>query len=66
MYEFISRFICCVLWAFVCWYYADNIKTQYNEIDIDPNLYIAGGFIFGILSLLWCWNKKRCYLKYRR
>lgn len=55
-----------VLWAVGCWYYAKNVKEEYKDIDIDPLLYIVGGFLFGLFSFLWCWNKKRNYLKYRR
>jgi len=59
------EFFCSLFWAAGCWYYAKNVKEEYEEIDIDPILYIAGGFLFGVFSLLWCWNKKRNFLKYR-
>ena len=38
----------------VCYLYAKSVKEQYPEIDVNPELYIVGGFLFGLLSLLYC------------
>ena len=37
----------------VCYLYAKSVKEQYPEIDVNPELYIVGGFLFGLLSLLY-------------
>lgn len=55
-----------VFWALVCYLYSKNVVEDYPDIDICPELYIVGGALFGIFSLLWCWRKRRLYLKYRR
>jgi len=53
-----------VFWMAFCYYYANDTKNKYPEIDINPVLYIAGGFLFGVFSFIWCWNKKRVFNKY--
>ena len=55
----------CALWEVVCYLYSKKVKEEYNDIDINPELYIVGGALFGVFSLLWCWRKRRMYLKYR-
>lgn len=59
------EFLYMVFWVVVCYFYADNAKKEYPELDVNPINYIVGGFLFGLFSWLWCWNKKRNYKKYR-
>lgn len=54
-----------LFWVVVCYLYAKDVKERYPDIDVEPFLYVIGGFCFGIFSWLWCWNKKRNYNKYR-
>ena len=55
-----------IFWGAVCYFYAKDTKEQYPDIDMNPFNYIIGGALFGLLSWLWAWNKKRNYKKYRR
>ena len=58
--------LCWIAIAILGYYYAKDTKEKYPGLDIDPINYAVGGFVFGIFSLLWCWNKKRNYIKYNR
>ena len=54
-----------IVWAVVCYLYSKKVKEDYPDLDVSPELYIVGGALFGVFSLLWCWRKKSVYLKYR-
>lgn len=53
--------LCVIFWTVVCYLYAKDTKEQYPDININPLNYLIGGFLFGLLSWIWCWNKKRSY-----
>ena len=56
----------CVLWAFISYHYAKEVKNQHPNIDIEPTNYIIGGFLFGLLSVLWCgWKHFKYVRKYK-
>lgn len=59
-------FLFVMFWVVVCYLYANNAKNECPDLDVKPINYLVGGFLFGLFSWLWCWNKKRNYLKYRR
>lgn len=60
------EFLYTLFWMAFCYWYADKVRTEHPGIDVEPILYVAGGFLFGIFSFLWCWNKKRNYNKYNK
>lgn len=56
----------CIIWAAACYLYADDTLKKCPGIDINPVLYIIGGAIFGVFSFIYCWYKKRQYMKYNK
>lgn len=58
-----AEFFICAFWALVCYLYAKNEKQKNHCLDIEPFNYAIGGFLFGIFSFLWCWNKVRLFKK---
>ena len=46
--------------------YADNVKKKNKGIDVEPINYIPGGLLFGIFSIIYCWNKQRNFRKYNK
>ena len=53
-----------VMWMVVCYLYAKGVHEKYPKMDINPNLYLIGGALFGVFSLCWAWVRKREYEKY--
>ena len=52
-----------IIWAMIAYFYANEVKKRYEDIDITPTNYIIGGFLFGLFSILWCGYKHYKYLK---
>ena len=51
----------------VCYLYANEIDERiYSNFKMaHPLWYALGGYLFGLIPMIWLWNKVRIYNKYR-
>ena len=51
----------------VCYLYANEIDERIypNFKMAHPLWYALGGYLFGLIPMIWLWNKVRIYNKYR-
>lgn len=58
------EFLYILFWAVVCYFYAYRVKEELPGIDIKPDYYIISGFFFGFFSFVYCFFKRRSYIKH--
>lgn len=56
-----------IFFSVICYFYAKEINERlYPKFKMaSPIWYSVGGFLFGLIPMLYLWNKVRIYNKYR-
>lgn len=55
-----KELIISIVWGIVTYLLAKELKEKHEGINITPINYLFGGFLFGVISVIWCGCK--CYL----